>query len=222
VLHYQHALALAYLANPDSFSGMNRPSVLLVVRNSIVRAMVCLSIFGAGKALAAEAPLKSGVDREGMDTAVKAGDDFYEYVNGNWIKANPIPPEYSRWGAFPKLRDDNLIALREIVEGLSKETGTLDPDRRKIRDFYQTAMDQAARNQAGITPLAEEFARIGGIKSAEEMVPVVGHLHVLGVSALFGFSVSQDAKQSDRYAPHLRQGGLGLHHREYYLGQTDD
>ena len=65
-----------------------------------------------------EPQLKSGVDKANFDTSVKPGDDFFEYVNGTWIKKNPIPPEYSRWGAFPKLRDDNLLALKQIVEGL--------------------------------------------------------------------------------------------------------
>src|SRR3954463_541982 len=124
---------------------------------------------------AANLELKSGIDRSTFDPSVKPGDDFFQYVNGNWIKANPIPPEYSRWGAFPKLRDDNLIALREIVGGLGKENaGTLDPDRRKISDFYQTAMDEAARDKLGVEPLAEEFAEIGGIKGAGGVAAVGG------------------------------------------------
>src|SRR5262245_51253435 len=70
--------------------------------------------------LAAEPSLASGIDRSGFDTSVRPGDNFFQYVNGNWVKENPIPAEYSRWGAFPKLRDDNLIALREILDDLTK------------------------------------------------------------------------------------------------------
>src|SRR4051812_8062345 len=69
--------------------------------------------------------LKSGIDRAGFDLSVKPGDDFFEYVNGTWIQQNPIPPEYSRWGSFPKLRDDNLIALHEILDELPKQKADL-------------------------------------------------------------------------------------------------
>src|SRR5262249_36104305 len=71
---------------------------------------------GVATVNAAEQPLKSGIDRATFDTSIKPGDDFFQYVNGQWIKENPIPAEYSRWGAFPKLHDDNLVALRGIVE----------------------------------------------------------------------------------------------------------
>ena len=64
-------------------------------------------------------PARSGIDRADLDPTVKPGDDFFQYVNGNWIARNPIPPEYSRWGSFGKLRDDNLSALRRIIDDLS-------------------------------------------------------------------------------------------------------
>src|SRR5579871_694575 len=97
--------------------------------------------------------LKSGVGRANFDLSVKPGDDFFQYVNGNWNKLNPIPPEYTRWGSFSKLHDDNLIALRKIVEDLATQTKPLDDNRRKIRDFYATAMDQAELNKLGAAPL---------------------------------------------------------------------
>ena len=64
---------------------------------------VYLTWTNAAKCCAAEVELKSGIDRSTFDTAVKPGDDFFQYVNGEWIKRNPIPPEYSRWGAFPQV-----------------------------------------------------------------------------------------------------------------------
>src|SRR5438552_1013602 len=70
---------------------------------------------------AVDPPFKSGIDRSTFDTSVKPGDNFYQYVNGNWIRSNPIPPEYSRWGAFSKLRDDNLAQLHDILEDLVKQ-----------------------------------------------------------------------------------------------------
>src|SRR5690348_14214791 len=79
-----------------------------------------LALIGAGLLSAAEksthSKLKSGIDRANFDESVKPGDDFFHYVNGNWIRHNPIPAEYSRWGSFSQLHDDNLVHLREIVE----------------------------------------------------------------------------------------------------------
>jgi putative endopeptidase len=171
---------------------------------------------------AADAPLNSGIERANFDTSVRPGDDFFQYVNGTWVKNNPIPPEYSRWGAFGKLRDDNLEALRQIVQGLQQQSGPLDENSRKIRDFYATAMDQARLDEQGAKPLAGELEKIAKINSRDELISLLGDLHTHGVSALFSVGVAQDEKQSDHYAAHLHQGGLGLPERDYYLSSVED
>jgi putative endopeptidase len=165
---------------------------------------------------------KSGIDRSTFDASVKPADDFFLYVNGNWIQNNPIPAEYSRWGAFPKLRDDNLVALKQILEGLTTHPGPLDGERKKLRDFFSQAMDEPKLQQQGAAPLAGEFERIAQIKTRDELVAEIGRLRLEGSPMLFAFYVGQDEKQSDRYAAHLRQGGLGLPERDYYLGATED
>ncbi len=185
---------------------------------------ICVSCTATSSVLggAPEGVLNSGIDRAAFDTSVKPADNFFLYVNGNWIKHNPIPPEYSRWGAFFKLRDDNLLALRATLEELAQQTEPLNGEREKLRDLYLTAMDEAKLEQQGFSPLAGEFERIANTNSRDELVAEIGRLRAGGTSALFGFSVSQDEKQSDRYAAHLRQGGLGLPERDYYLGSTED
>jgi putative endopeptidase len=173
--------------------------------------------------VAADPPLASGIDRSGFDTSVRPGDNFFQYVNGNWVKENPIPAEYSRWGAFPKLRDDNLIAEREILDELTKKpAGNLDDDSRKLRDFYATAMDESKLEAAGTKPLAGWLDKISQVKNKEELVTLLGQLEATGLGTLFRFSVRQDEKQSSRYAAQLGQDGLGLPERDYYLGKSDD
>ncbi len=171
---------------------------------------------------AAEPALKSGIDRANFDDSIKPGDNFYEYVNGNWIKQNPIPPEYSRWGAFPKLRDDNLIALHEILDGLVKDSSSLNDEERKLRDFYTAAMDEKAIEKLAATPLQGPLKKIENVTDGKSLIAEVGRLRTIGVEALFSFSVSQDEKQSERYAAHLDQGGLGLPDRDYYVGKSAD
>jgi putative endopeptidase len=183
---------------------------------------VCLTWISAAVCSAADAVLKSGIDRSTFDTSINPGDNFFQYVNGEWIKHNPIPPEYSRWSAGSKLRDDNLIALHEILEDLTKQAEPLTDERRKLRVFYLTAMDEPAIQRQGAAPLSESLARIGNINSSASLVAELGRLQATGITALFNFSVGQDEKQSDRYAAHLDQGGLGLPDRDYYLGTSED
>src|SRR5882724_11103910 len=118
---------------------------------------------------AADLVLKSGIDRSTFDLSVKPGDDFFQYVNGSWIKYNPIPPEYSRWGAFPKLRDDNLLALKEILEDLSNQK-ELTPERRKLRDFYHAAMDEKAIERLGDSPLKPALERISKVDTGDKLI----------------------------------------------------
>ena len=179
------------------------------------------AFFAVSNLSAVEKPQESGIDPANFDKSIKPGADFYDYVNGNWNKQNPIPPEYSRWGAFPKLRDDNLNALRQIVEGLGQKA-SLDENERKIRDLYATAMDEKKLQEQGAKPLEPVLAKIAAINSREELIAVVAQLQEGGTSALFSFGIAQDEKKSDQYAAHLRQGGLGLPERGYYVGTTED
>jgi putative endopeptidase len=183
---------------------------------------VCSCLLGIGLARAAETEQASGIDRSTFDPSVKPGDDFFMYVNGKWIKHNPIPPEYSRWGAFPKLRDDNLAAQHEILEELSKTSRPLDEDSRKLRDFYHTAMDEAKLEEAGAKPLAGALEQIAKVNNPQELVAEAARLHLTGAQALFRMMVRQDDKQSNQYAVYLFQGGTGLPERDYYLGSTAD
>ncbi len=191
-------------------------------RGFLVGVCVCSACLLGEPSRGGDTTLKSGIDRSTFDLSVKPGDNFFEYVNGAWIKSNPIPAEYSRWGAFPKLRDDNLLHLRQLLESLSKGENPLDADRRKLRDFYATAMDEAKLEAAGASPLSGELARIGKVTGRDELVAELARLHLAGTLPLFGFAVEQDEKQSSRYAAYLIQGGQGLPEREYYLGNTKD
>jgi putative endopeptidase len=183
--------------------------------------LVCI-YFSTAAASAAETTLKSGVDRADLDSAVKPGDDFFAYVNGAWLKKNPIPAEYSRWGAFSKLRDDNLVALREILDGLVNGRGLNTEEAKKLRDFYQTAMNEEQLESQAAKPLAAWFDKIAKVKSPDEIISLAGELRATGISSLFAFSVDQDEKQSSRYAVQLWQDGMGLPERDYYLGTSDD
>lgn len=135
-----------------------------------------------------------------FDTSIAPGDNFFLYVNGNWLKKNPIPPEHSGWGVDIKLQDSVADSLHHILSDLTKAPEPKDATVRKLLDFYTTAMNTAAINKQGIAPLQSELERIANLQSIDEVMAEAGHLRRLGIVALGNFSISQDEKQSDRYA----------------------
>jgi len=101
-----------------------------------------------------------GFSLDNLDRTCKPCDDFYEFAMGGWMKANPIPPEYSTWGTFTRLRDNNLTALHTILEAATKSTATPGSNEQKISDFYSSCMDTSAIEAAGLKPIAGDLATL--------------------------------------------------------------
>jgi putative endopeptidase len=163
------------------------------------------------------------LDPKNFDTSVKPSDDFYTYANGAWLKNNPIPPEYSRWGSFNMLVEQNNDALHEVAEKTAKSAvdAGLAPEVQKVGDYYASGMDEAAVNAAKATPLADEFKRIDAIKDRPDVLKEIARLHLMGVTSLFGFTSGQDDKNSTMVISQAFQDGLGMPDRDYYT-KTDD
>ena len=158
------------------------------------------------------------LDQANMDLSVKPGDNFYEYANGNWIKDNPIPPEYSRWGSFEILREQNWKDLETIfVEAASKKNAEPGSKWQKIGDFYATGMDTAKINEVGTKPLADLFGKIDDIKTTKDVQDVIADFHRQGITPSFFLFSEQDQKNSKMVITWLYQGGLGLPDRDYYV-----
>jgi predicted metalloendopeptidase len=166
------------------------------------------------------------LDPKNMDTSVKPQDDFYLSANGGWIKRNPIPPEFSRWGSFNELAEHNNDALHEILEktaGVAPKVAAkptlekaAEADLQKVGDFYASGMNEKAVDAARVTPLADEFKRIDALKDRKDILKEVAHLHELGIGAFFRFASNQDAKNSTMVIAQALQGGLALPDRDYY------
>jgi putative endopeptidase len=152
---------------------------------------------------------------------MKPTDDFFTYVNGDWIKNNPIPPEESQWGSFYILRVQVEKQLKNILDGLLANPVSGDEVARKVRDFYSTGMDVKKLEQMGITPLKETFAVVDAMKDKSELPTMIGRLHRIGASSFWGLFVEQDERKSEMVAAHLYQGGLSLPDRDYYLNEDE-
>jgi predicted metalloendopeptidase len=159
----------------------------------------------------------SGVDLTALDRGVRPQDDFYRFVNGNWLSGTAVPADKSRYGAFDKLRDDSQNQLRTIVEELPHRQEGGDGDEQKIADFYRSFMDEATLERLDFQPLAGELARVDALRSKADIPALIAHFNLIGVPAPFDPEVHQDARDSTRYVFDVDQSGLGMPDRDYYL-----
>src|SRR5512140_22305 len=189
-----------------------RPAALSTV---LAATFFLASAAAAQPALPAKAP---AIDRANFDMAAKPCEDFYQFSNGAWLAAHPIPADRSRYGGFDELADRNRDVVKKILEETSRKADwPKGSPQQKVSDFYATGMDAAAREKAGAAPLAPAFATIAKLRTADDLPAVLAELHLAGVSAGFGFRVAQDARNSTRYIGIFNQGGLGLPDRDYYI-----
>lgn len=150
-----------------------------------------------------------GIKTENMDLSARPGDDFFDYATRGWREKNPVPDDYTRYGAFEVLADTNLERVREIAETDDGKIGTL----------YKIAMDADRLNADGVTPIAPYLAKIDKIKSVNDLPKYLGQMHRFS-SAFWGDGVALDEKNSEYYLYNIGQGGIGLS-RDYYF-DTDD
>ena len=164
----------------------------------------------------------TGIDIKNIDSTAKPVNDFYQFVNGNWMKNNPVPESESRWGSFNELSDKNQAKLKTILEeAAADKTAPAGSNKQKIGDFYSVANDSVKLNADGIAPLKDEFTSIDNIKSTEDFIKALAHLHTIGVGSLFGGYIGQDPKVSTEIITQLGQGGISLPDRDYYTN-TDE
>lgn len=163
------------------------------------------------------------IDESNFDKSIKPGDDFYDYVNGGWLKRNPIPGTETRWGSFNILDDSTRHRVKGIIEETAKlKDAPMGSAQQKIRDFYKTAMDTVAIEKMGAQPLIPFIKRVNSISNKQELVSLIADFHRLGISCFFSFYVGQDDKNSEQNVIFLSQGGLSLPDRDYYLKDDEE
>src|SRR3984957_17271963 len=163
---------------------------------------------------AAEPVLKSGIEKNNFDPAVRPQDDLFRNVNGKWLKEAKIPSDRPADGAFFELRDRSEKQVHSIIEEAAKTKD--DPDAQKINDLYASFMDEARANKLGLTPIQSELEAIAAFKDNAGLFRELAALQRAGVSGLFSIFVSTDSKKSDQYIAYINQGGLGLPNESYY------
>ena len=168
------------------------------------------------------APKTIGFDKENMDSNVSPKEDFNLYVNGGWLKNNPVPSTESRWGSFSEVADLNRVYLRKILEeAASKDDHSKGSPMQKIGDFYFAAMDSVSLNGKGVEGIKSELDLINTIQDNESLTAAMGKLSRRGIRGFFGFYIGSDSKDSEKNISHVSQSGLSLPDKAYYLTPTE-
>ncbi|KIA83005.1 endothelin-converting protein [Kaistella solincola] len=156
-----------------------------------------------------------GLDLSTIDNSVRPQDDFYNFVNGSWMKTAKIPADKSTWGSFNKLAEDTDNNSITILNSLLKDEYPAGSEGKKIQDLYGTYMDMDKRNADGIAPIKMDLAKIDGIKTVADLQKYLIEATKNGENPFYSWGVFSDLKNSKMNAVYLGEGSLGLG-RDYY------
>ena len=162
-----------------------------------------------------------GVNRADMNLTVSPGEDFFEYAGGNWMKNNPLKPEYSRYGVFDDLAENNRKQLQELFAELGKTKHARGTVGQKVTDLYNQAMDSDRLNREGAAPLKQDLADVAAFKK-KDLTAFIAKTHLTLGNPFFGVGVETDLKNSDMNVMWLSAGTAGLPDRDYYLNTDAD
>ena len=157
------------------------------------------------------------IDRANFDESVALNDDFYQYATGGWQAANPLKPEFARYGTFDQLRETNEVRVNELFADIAKsksEKGTVD---QKIADLYTMGLDSTRLNKDGVAPLKADIDRLMVVDNLSDLAVAVALIHTSASNPLFSVGVSADMLNSNVNVLYVDQAGLGMSNRDYYL-----
>ncbi len=162
-----------------------------------------------------------GIDLTSLDTSVAPSESFYQYATGGWQAKNPLKPEFSRYGSFDKLREDNEKRINLLFQEMADkktETGTVE---QKIADLYKMGLDSVRRNNEGAAPIQADLQRILSIENLEQLSDEIAYMHLRIASPFFSFGPSTDMKNSSMHILYVGQAGIGMGNRDYYLDEEN-
>lgn len=164
-----------------------------------------------------QAELTAGIQLANLDTTALPGTDFYEYACGGWMKNNPIPAEYSQYGSFTILAENNRKQIQGLIEDLAATRHEAGSVAQKIGDLYKIVMDSVKLNKEGVAPIKAELDQLGALKDTKEVYALLGDLQKKGIIAYNVMYVGADEMNSSMNAVQSYQSGLSMGEREYYL-----
>lgn len=162
------------------------------------------------------------IDRANFDESVALNEDFYQYATGGWQVKNPLKPEFSRYGVFDVLRENNEIRLNDLFSAMTEQQAEQGSVEQKIADLYTMGLDEKRLNQEGLAPVKGDLEAISQIVGKESLSALLAHLHTVAGNPLFGVGVSADLLNSTMNTLYVEQAGLGMGNRDYYLDEENE
>ena len=165
----------------------------------------------------AQSDLGSGLNQADFNKNVRPGDDFYEYACGGWMKNNPLPGAYSRYGSFDRLQEENDKRINGILKELQSNTYKKGTVEQKLSDLYKLAMDSTRRNKEGVAPLMPLIKKLEAAKTNKQLLAIQLEQAPYGEQEFFYGYFGADEKNAGQNILNIYQGGLTLGQKEYYL-----
>jgi predicted metalloendopeptidase len=178
--------------------------------------LIGLVLIGVAAPAVRAAEPRSGIDVSAIDPSVRPQQDFWQYANGKWLAATPIPADRAGWDTFSEVREKTQAQLRAAIEAIDPNDKD-HPERGKLADLYASFMDEAGVDEAGLASLTEALAKIHGLNDKADLPALFAELAKLRVRIPLTLDVSPDEHDATTYVAHLEQGRLGLPDRDYYL-----
>ncbi len=157
------------------------------------------------------------LDKNGMDSTIRPQDNFFNYVNGGWIKNTEIPASQSSWGTFSILYQNTAESLRSLLDSCSRVNASRGSNAQITGDLYASAMDSATIEQKGLNPLINDLQRITTIQNYKDVLSEVAYEYNMLLNPMINAYAQPDDKNSNAIVAHFDQGGLGLPSRDYYF-----
>ncbi len=165
----------------------------------------------------------TGINTSFMDKNIRPQDDFYNYVNGIWMKNTEIPADRSRWGSFDELRKNTDInTLKVLDEAIKSNKFSNKTDQGKAIAYYQSILDLKTRNKQDINPIKNKLKQIDNIKTKNDVMDYIINNEPTLSSNFFGISVGADMKNSNVNTLYIFPAGVGLPERDYYVNDNED
>lgn len=191
------------------------------MRTRIYLPFIALALMSTSCNSKKEAAQKGGIQVANLDQTANPRVDFYQYACGGWMKANPLTDEYSRFGSFDQLAENNRAQIKSLIEELAKKQSDPGTLARKVGDLYNIAMDSVKLNAEGVAPIKAEIEKIAAVSNRKVLSSLIAEMHRDGFGPFFGMYVGADDMNSSMNIAQLHQGGLSLGEREYYLDNDD-